>query len=111
METKFTKSKWVAVIDSAYKKGVINPKIMDAKSGEQICLVDFNGDGLCETADVKVEEAHCNAKLIAAAPELLEALIEATEQLNVFSDLEVSNKERVKQAVISAQSAIKKATE
>lgn len=55
------------------------------------------------------EVALANAKLYEAAPDLLEALELVTEQLTIFSDMDVTNKEAVKYSLKKSKQAINKA--
>jgi len=97
METKHTKGKWMLI----YK----TPSTIQIKAH-----IGF----ICELPPVKTEadlfEAQANAKLIAAAPELLEALIEAKQRLYggfTRDDLTTSGKELFDKLT----NVIKKATE
>lgn len=65
METKFTKGEW---------------KFTEHQSGDRthtVRRIDSNGVSICIIRTNNQIQAEANAKLIAAAPELLEALIEA----------------------------------
>jgi len=92
METKHTKGEWY-----------VNPRAsLNVKCGEKTiasCSSSQSGENL--------EEEQANAKLIAAAPELLEALI----KLNDYFFCEKSLEEGEYQDLINiTQNALKKAT-
>ncbi len=61
-----------------------------------------------EFANCNKEEAEANAKLIAAAPELLEALKEALKEMRLIDNI---YPDRVVLRISQAEAAIKKATE
>lgn len=83
------------------------------------CYSQINGDGwwgLCKVVtkqkgnESHINEGIANAKLVAAAPELLESLIEVLPRLKYWlnqPDKNIDNDEMIKKA----ESAIKKATE
>lgn len=90
METKYTEGKWEII-----KKGV---QLIVVKESAIISLVMPNHVG--------IKEAEANAKLIAAAPEMLEAL-----QI-LIGDIDTAPiKLTTKEKLIIARKAIKKATE
>lgn len=106
METKFTKGKWVLVDD------IENCNVLDIYNTDKSRVVST-----CWVNDENEEEANANAKLIAAAPLLLDAL---TNILNIMNDSEGVagyhlNGDIAKWAefeeIASAEQAIKKATE
>jgi hypothetical protein len=69
MEFKGTKGKWSCVFTSNNNRAVRN------KGGIIATMYKPSKyDGQHERYDIELEEARCNQKLIAAAPELLEAL-------------------------------------
>lgn len=96
METKHTKGEWVLDVAPTSLESTITStngkRICDVKSYRDICFNDP-----CE------EERDANAKLIAAAPELLESLIELTDALKYEFGRDLT--------YLKAISAIKKATE
>lgn len=59
----------------------------------------------------RYEEAEANAKLIAAAPELLEALVEFVEMMSVFHKNKSGDGSQVGKCLSKVETAIKKATE
>ena len=86
---KFTKGEW---INLGYR---VDVDIADGLSG------------ICEMSDwMTEEEMEANAKLIAAAPELLQVSIKCLQWCNSAMSPEFVNKLR-----IEAETAIKKATE
>jgi len=106
METKFTKGKWFAV-DYA---GTISIQNGDYYGDDDIlCYQDFDGQEFC----ISQEEAEANAKLIVAAPLLLEALQLIVDRVERDWSL-IARPEQygLKTAFIAeAKEAIKKATE
>lgn len=102
METKHTKGEWK--IDPYNKYSIID----STTSGFEALVAQANGK--------KEEERIANAKLIAAAPELLEALIESREQIkHMFNMIDNTKKNRFKTSTTSMlmqiNKVIKKATE
>lgn len=97
METKHTKGEWKIVSKSKHR-GWIN---INSKKG--IIARSFHGD---MEPIVTVEEAEANVKLIAAAPDLLEAL------QSIVGTLENEGVSwRYENEINLAKNAIKKATE
>lgn len=94
METKHTKGEWE--VTNQYPNGLSSlAEHIEIKS-EQWSIAAVFTDGESK------EEAEANAKLIAAAPELLEALICMMKANPMFVDICIINK---------CNNAIKKATE
>lgn len=96
METKFTKGEWNLVTSKESGSDVC------ASSGEAICQV-FDATGK-PVSEMDYEIMVANAKLIAAAPEMFEALKSIYDDPETFNDLFVSQQDKIK-------SALKKATE
>jgi len=96
METKHTKGNWV------YQKYSTDYGVYsETGNGRDIALVREYGSD---------EEAEANAKLIAAAPEMLEALIEINKMI---ADSVTCNGVKLNTGIIAkiSMSAIRKATE
>jgi len=95
METKHTKGEWVA-----------SPDGRAVYSDEKKCLI-----AMCEgraAYPINERESNMNAKLIASAPDLLEALMSMKIQIRSWKKLD---KETLgHQWAIKAEQAIKKAT-
>lgn len=72
---KHTKAKWITVRNSSW--GEDNKKIFGDKPGYLICFKNSNREivTLASVIGASREEAEANAKLISAAPDLLEAAI------------------------------------
>lgn len=94
--------------NSPYLDTVNKLQMYGSKYLGEISSQVLNGDPTKEETWTFNHEA--NAKLIASAPELLEALKEVTDLLNTFSDEPVSNINRIKTAIKEANAAITKAT-
>lgn len=89
MEIKFTKGEWV---DLGYR---VDVEIADGLSG------------ICEMSDwMGYDEMNANAKLIAAAPDMLNVLLELQESASYWSQYDVPLG-----IVEKINNAIKKATE
>ena len=95
METKHTKGKWVATDDVTPKR----QKMIFAKGTNILIAFVQNEDVESDT------ERDANAKLIAAAPELLETLTELLESYKMY----VKNPSQ-SEFVINAENIINKAT-
>ena len=100
METKFTKGQWV--IDSDF--------ITVEVDGIDEVICDFHPEGVWPTVYQRSEEEKdANAKLIAAAPELLEALTDLVTASDLSSNSPVVG--NWNELINNAKKAIKKATE
>ena len=111
MKTKHTKGPWIALKNSSFYEVYNEPRFDDESDrvlSVHVFLLDGANNGLHHT-----EENEANAKLIAAAPDLLEALIDLTE---ATKDIQTSNApyyahETKSDEFGKAYKAIKKATE
>lgn len=79
--SKHTEGKWEVNEDSPYKIVVVSPWSDKVKPGNTPTFADYRGAHICyiefNTGVPTKAQAEANARLIAAAPELLEALKEA----------------------------------
>ena len=101
MENKFTQGEWeVASVD--YVENTKQLHVLVKGKGGLVCTL-FHLSG---ASSVK-EEAEANAKLIAAAPDMLEALNDLVE--HIVSVLPFGKQDIKK--ILAAKQAIKKATE
>ena len=108
METKFTKGEWKYDVlhRGSTKSSVIRVLIPNGT----ILITGYIGEDDCTCADCCRVEEHANAKLIAAAPELLEALTNLMGRLSRYG----YTKDSIlftKNEFLLAENAIKKATE
>ena len=100
METNFTKGEW---------------KILQGNSQRDV----FESGRLLATAynntvskqNICLEEAIANAKLIAAAPDMFNALEELLAQIKQFTDGNIGEQDYFRDEISNAKKAIKKATE
>lgn len=99
METKHTKKPWVYKKSRKGLKYIVSGEYWDSFCKIWACTIDYNGVKSHET------EAEANAKLIVAAPELLEACF------NLVNAASGDTIENLKIALSNAKQAIKKATE
>lgn len=102
METKFTKGEWKTTIADC--------------SDYLLCAVISESEDrvICHTTvDNKMskEEQKANAKLIAAAPEMFNALEELLAQVKQFTDGNIGEQDYFRDEISNAKKAIKKATE
>lgn len=81
METKYTSGKWEFRKWDGEQWPEKRWSVGEAKpNGKAICI--------CPRYDFETEESEANARLIAAAPELLEALIKCAHQLQTYAELD-----------------------
>lgn len=101
---KHTQGEWESCIN-AY--GI---HVQEKKSGFGICY--FGTRSQLQGANYPIEEAEANAKLIAAAPDLLEALNGMICGIRVMMHFETTeDQHKYNAALRAAKEAIKKATE
>lgn len=98
METKFTKGDWFidSSTDICTKENII---------GNVICLAP---DICCEES---LENWPANARLISAAPDMFNALVELLAQVKQFTDGNIGEQDYFRDEISNAKKAIKKATE
>lgn len=96
-DKKFTKGEWFVKERCNFESEI------RTSDGIRIALTKSYGDGFNDATE---EEAEANAKLIAAAPELLEVSMKCLQWCNSAMSPKFVNELR-----IQAESAIKKATE
>lgn len=77
MERKYTKGPWSAVYSKRYKQW----NVFGASNKAVASADDLDGE-------LSVEETEANANLIAAAPELLEALVMIQDHIRFGQDLD-----------------------
>jgi hypothetical protein len=90
-------------------------EIQQYPEGSHICVADNAGDwvadcGKMSTLPSNNKEATANAKLISAAPDLLEALIDAADELEVYDASSHGQDEDTRRVLGLVRKAIKKAT-
>lgn len=100
METKHTKGEWIITPMKCWKG---EPILITHESKTGFVIAEITNQGNSRFISNK-EEAEANAKLIAAAPKLLEALIELKSQF-------CGEKTPERLAAYKAELAIKSATE
>jgi len=101
METKFTKGEWLIEECPSQLESTIT-----STNGKRICVVKSYPGRLFNDPDAN--ERIANAKLIAAAPDLLEACIMSR---NAIASLANEGSEPATNCLNAIESAIKKATE
>lgn len=107
MEKKYTKGPWkVQRSESKPAYNIIGTALGGKYKIARCPIVDF-GPEYPETNKAELEEVQANAKLIAASPELLEALIELKRWVGQVTDWEGAGDPPTE--IVDA--AIKKATE
>jgi len=103
-EFKGTKGKWHYFKNSSYVEvNCHNKETGDFMSVSIMTYEGFNSDQLLSKD--KIDKSMANAKLIAAAPDLLEALQELLPHIGNYGDLHVS----VQKKVLKAHKALLKA--
>lgn len=102
METKFTKGEWIIFNPEEIKKGKesIGIDSIGKTRKENKSIIIFSEENI--PVSITPEESFANAKLIAAAPELLEACIYAIE-------VDFSSHREIQNMMLKIQNAIKKA--
>ena len=98
METNFTKGEWEAL-----KTGLNETCILSDIDMEHIFKITHN--------EVSKMESDANAKLIAAAPEMFNALEELLAQVKQFTAGNIGEQDYFRDEISNAKKAIKKATE
>ena len=98
METKFTKGEWKSL-----KTGLNETCIFSDIDMEHILKITHN--------EVSKMESDANAKLIAAAPEMFNALEELLAQVKQFTAGDIGEQDYFRDEISNAKKAIKKATE
>ena len=103
--TNHTKGPWIAQTvreDTGFR--MVRTHVLDGASGDIIATIHANG----------IAEEQANARLIAAAPELLEALVEAEAKLRILSevaeDCRLDGAPMITEAAKKSRAAIAKAT-
>ena len=115
MEKKFTSGPWKIDDSIEYEINVVSPWSDKVKAGNSATFGDYRGAIICEmhynTGVPTKEQALLNAKLIASAPELLEALSHLLETMRPhIMKLSIKKGFSEHTALAQAQTAIKKAT-
>lgn len=102
METKHTQGQWASTHDASKERGV------RTFSGF-ICFLPkpTHYHGQDERYDNEIKEYEANAKLIAASPDLLEALQMMIKEFSIISDARNEYEQEI--AVSKAEKAIEKA--
>lgn len=98
METKFTKGEWKDIIVSN-------------ADGWFHRVISIGGESVCNIITRNTKRAQANAKLIAAAPEMFNALVELLAQVKQFTDGNIGEQDYFRDEISNAKKAIKKATE
>lgn len=103
MERKYTKGPWAYINPDGFT--VRHPQVYSDTG--PVCNATWLGDG-------KIYELRANARLIAAAPDLLDALEECRFALEPYDDVKPrdwsTDRERLRRAHEAARAAIAKAT-
>ena len=102
MSTKHTQGNWEFSQWGWDNKGIEGKSHTVSCNGVDIALIDMSNN---------YNEAEANAKLIAAAPDLLEALQKALKTIELFSyERNYNSKRWYDENIVPIQSAINKAT-
>lgn len=101
MEAKFTKGEWLRMSQGAIYDALVNRWFYT--------MLDKEGKILLRVYGQTVEEAEANARLIAAAPAMFEALRSIVEYWNTPQS--ESMVKHIEHSLAAAEAAIKKATE
>lgn len=117
METKHTKGEWlISGVPNNPHSPYVKYGSVSIKAGGGYTVAEVMGNcGYSDEDNYPNEESKANAKLIAAAPELLTSLSEAATELNFIIDNGLLKESKAdvpyfKAQVIKYLSAIKKAT-
>ena len=102
METKFTKGEWKTTI--AELKDFFLCAVGSVETKRVICHTNFD-------TKMTSEECKANAKLIAAAPDMFNALEELLAQVKQFTAGNIGEQDYFRDEISNAKKAIKKATE
>ena len=102
METKFTKGEWKATI--AELKDFFLCAVGSVETKRVICHTNLD-------PEMTSEECKANAKLIAAAPDMFNALEELLAQVKQFTAGNIGEQDYFRDEISNAKKAIKKATE
>ena len=98
METNFTKGEWAGIT-------VTTPNGFF----ERVTIKD--GESICNYITRNSKRAIANAKLIAAAPDMFNALEELLAQVKQFTAGNIGEQDYFRDEISNAKKAIKKATE
>lgn len=98
METKFTKGEWkLCIYDSGceYGREPRNWVVSKLPLGKELTISKTFCVG-------DIEEERANAKLIAAAPDMLDALLDIYEDREAWSDISPSQRDKIEKAIKKA---------
>ena len=111
METKFTKGEWT--IDYGQTKGHIKAvNVNDLSRTPTVAIYNvFSRHGKEDLTKIHEEQENANAKLIAAAPDMFNALEELLAQVKQFTAGNIGEQDYFRDEISNAKKAIKKATE
>ena len=98
MQTNFTKGEWVGIT-------VTTPNSFF----ERVTIKD--GESICNVTTRNSKRAKANANLIAAAPDMFNALEELLAQVKQFTAGNIGEQDYFRDEISNAKKAIKKATE
>jgi len=116
MKTKHTEGKWKVDDSSEYNISVVSPWTQVVTPANTMTFGDYRGALICEmhynSGVPTKEQALANAKLIASAPDLLEALDHLLETMRPhIMKMGIKKGFSEHAALTQAQTAIHKATE